>query len=115
VLAKVFHALNILLDLFGIVKSLLQDSFLLDLFEDPQLRHYLRVHALKVSRLCNSSRPLALLASALVLCHGDFLLQVIGPDTVQCYQSDLVEHVEVVQVALMKDKLQQEGWRVHID
>ena len=56
------HPLNMLLNLFGIIESLLLHGLLLDLLQDPQLRHHLRVHPLEILGLRHHAlaRPLPL-------------------------------------------------------
>ena len=117
------HPLNVFLDLFGIVEPLLLYGLLLDLLQDPQLRYDLRVHPIEILRLTHDTLagPLALgrtLGQLVALrggLHGVCLLQVIRPDAVQGDEADLVEDVEVVQMALVEDELQEEGRGVHID
>lgn len=115
------HPLNVFLDLFGIVEPLLLHGLLLDLLEYPQLRHDLRVHPIEILRLSHDTLagPLALgrALGQLVALRGvrACLLQVIRADAVQGDEADLVEDVEVVQMALVEDELQEEGRRVHVD
>jgi hypothetical protein len=83
-----------LLDLLGIVESLLLDGFLFDLFENAQLRYDFRVHALEVSRCTHHTLAGSLtLSRALrktpvrLRLHGihtraAWVLEVVGPDTV---------------------------------
>jgi hypothetical protein len=55
------HPLNVFLDLFSIIESFLLYCLFLDLFEDPQLRHYLGVHAVEICRSSDTlTGPLAL-------------------------------------------------------
>jgi hypothetical protein len=42
-------------------------------------------------------------------------LEVVRPYAVQGNEADLVEDVEVVEMALVEDELEEEGRRVHVD
>jgi hypothetical protein len=65
---EVTHPVNVFFDLLGIVKTLLEDSFLFDLLKDPQFRHNFRVHTaiFKICRLSNLGRSLSLLTARLI-------------------------------------------------
>lgn len=64
--AEVPHPINVLLNLFSIIKALLEYSFLFDLFEDAKLRDNFLVHSIKVCRLSHLRWSLALLTSRLI-------------------------------------------------
>ncbi len=42
-------------------------------------------------------------------------MKVVRTDTVKGDEADLIEDIEVVQVAFMKDELEKEGRRIYID
>lgn len=42
-------------------------------------------------------------------------MEIVRPYTVEGYEADLVEDVEVVKVAFVENELEEKGWGVNID